>query len=215
SLGGNILNDDNTAGWNTPEGLEAVNKIVEVSDACMSDAGRAFGIDDAEAALRAGELPMATIWASRAAQMDDPESSLVVGLIEFGPAIRTNADSLRNGPAYVDYYAIPANGSVDPETVFLAIMAAVDTESQEATAAHAAVARLGVSNPNGPRNGEASAISVAEGVGARIKNSALPIAQAVLGDALLEITASDADPAQALADAEANYIEEATAAGFL
>ncbi|MED5328818.1 MAG: hypothetical protein VYB98_05460, partial [Actinomycetota bacterium] len=101
------------------------------------------------------------------------------------------------------------------ETVFLAIMAAVDTESQEATAAHAAVARLGVSNPNGPRNGEASAISVAEGVGARIKNSALPIAQAVLGDALLEITASDADPAQALADAEANYIEEATAAGFL
>ena len=119
-----------------------MNKIVEVSDACMSDAGRAFGIDDAEAALRAGELPMATIWASRAAQMDDPESSLVVGLIEFGPAIRTNADSLRNGPAYVDYYAIPDNGSVDPETVFLAIMAAVDTESQEATAAQAAVARL-------------------------------------------------------------------------
>ncbi len=215
SLGGNIVNDDNSPGWNTPEGLEAVNKIVEISDACMSNAGRAFGIDDAEAALRAGELPMATIWASRAAQMDDPENSLVVDLIEFGPAIRTSADSLRNGPAFVDYYSIPAGGSVDPETVFLAIMAAIDPESQEAAAAHAAVARLSVSNPDGPRNGEAAAVSVAEGVGARIKNPALPVAQAVLGDALLEITASGADPVQALADAVTAYIEEATAAGFL
>ncbi len=215
SLGGSILNDDNSAGWNTPEGLEAVNKIVAVSDACMSDAGLAFGIDDSEAALRAGELPMATIWASRAAQMDDPENSLVVGLIDFGPALRTSADSLRNGPAFVDYYAIPAGGSVDTETVFLTIMAAIDLESQNAAAAHATVARLSASNPDGPRNGAASAISVAEGVGARIKNPALPVAQNVLGTALLEITASGADPAAALADAEAAYIEEATAAGFL
>ena len=59
SLGGNVLNDDNGPGWNTSEGLEAVNKIVEISDACMTDAGRSYSIDDAEAALRAGELPMA------------------------------------------------------------------------------------------------------------------------------------------------------------
>ena len=215
SLGGNVLNDDNTAGWNTPEGIQAVERLVEITEACQSDAGRAFGIDDAEAALRAGELPMATIWASRAAQMDDPENSLVVGEIEFLPAIRTTADSLRNGPAFVDYYAIPSGGSVDVEQVFLTIMAAIDVESQDAAAAHAAVARLSASNDNAPRNGEASAISVAEGVGARIKNPALPVAQGVLGDALLEITASGADPATALADAEAAYINEATAAGFL
>ena len=215
SLGGTILHDDNSPGWNTPEGTQAVNKIVEVSNACMSDAGRSFGIDDAEAALRAGELPMASIWASRAAQMDDPENSLVVGLIEFAPALRTNADSLRNGPAFVDYYAIPAGGSVDPELVFKVIMAAVDLESQNAAAAHAAVARLSATNPNAPRNGAASAQSVAEGVGARTKQAALPLAQGILGQALLEITASGADPAAALADAEAQYIEEAGEAGFL
>ena len=215
SLGGNIVNDDNTPGWNTPEGLQAAERLVEITEACQSDAGRAFGIDDTEAALRAGELPMATIWASRAAQMDDPENSLVVGLIEFLPAIRTTDDSLRNGPAFVDYYAIPADGSVDVEQVFLTIMAAIDPESQDAAAAHAAVARLSASNENAPRNGEASTVSVVEGVGPRIKNPALPVAQGVLGDALLEITASGADPATALADAEAAYIEEATAAGFL
>lgn len=215
SLGGVILNDDNTPGWNTPVGLDAANRIVQISDNCMSDAGRTFGIDDAEAALRAGELPMASIWASRAAQMDDPENSLVVGIIEFLPALRTSADSLRNGPAFVDYYSIPAGGSVDPEFVFQVIMAALDLESQNAAAAHAAVARLSATNPDAPRNGEASALSVAEGVGSRTKNPALPIAQGVLGDALLEITASGADPATALAEAEAAYIEEATAAGFL
>ena len=215
SLGGNVLNDDNGPGWNTSEGLAAVNKIVEISDACMTDAGRSYSIDDAEAALRAGELPMATIWASRASQMDDPENSLVVDLIEFLPAIKTTPDSLRNGPAFVDYYSIPAGGSVDPEQVFLVIMAAIDHESQNAAAAHAAVARLSATNPDAPRNGEASAISVAEGVGARSKNPALGIAQGVLGSALLEITASGADPAQALASAEAAYIQEATDAGFL
>ena len=215
SLGGNIVNEDNSAGWNTPEGLEAVEKLVEVSNACMSDAGLAFGIDDAEAALRAGELPMATIWGSRAAQMDDPENSLVVDIIEFAPAIRTTSDSLRNGPAFVDYYAIPAGGSVDPEVIFQVIMAAIDPESQDAAAAHAAPARLSASNADAPRNGPASVASVEEGVGPRIKNPALPVAQGVLGDALLEITASGADPATALADAEAAYIEEATAAGFL
>jgi len=215
SVGGNVVNDDNTPGWNTDEGLAAANRIVEISDACMSDAGRSFGIDDSEAALRSGELPMATIWASRAAQMDDPENSLVVDLIDFLPAIRTTGDSLRNGPAFVDYYAIPAGGSVDPEQVFLVIMAAIDAESQDAAAAHAAVARLSATNADAPRNGRASAISVAEGVGARIKNPALPVAQGVLGDALLSITATGADPATALAEAEAAYIEEATAAGFL
>lgn len=212
---GDVINEDNTPAFNTPEGIEAATKIVEISEACMSDAGRAFGIDDAEAALRAGELPMAEIWASRAAQMDDPENSLVVGLIEFAPALRSSADSIRTGPAFVDYFAIPAGGDVDAETVFLAIMGAVDVESQNVAAAHAAVARLGASNPDAPRNGEASAISVAEGVGSRSKQEALPLAQGILGDALLEITASGADPATALADAEARYIEEAEAAGFL
>jgi multiple sugar transport system substrate-binding protein len=215
SLGGDILNDDNSPAWNSPEGLEAVNKLVEISDACMTDAGRSFGIDDSEAGLRAGELPMATIWASRAAQMDDPENSLVVDLIEFLPSIRTTPDSLRNGPAFIDFYSIPAGGEVDPELIFKVIMAATDLESQNAAAAHAAVARSSATNVDAPRNGAASQVSVAEGIGARRKSVALPVAQGFLGDALLEITASGADPAAALADSEAAYIEEATEQGLM
>ena len=212
---GDIINDDSTPAFNTDEGIAAAKKILEISNACMTDPGRAFGIDDAEAALRSGDLPMAEIWASRASQMDDPENSLVVDLIGFGPALRTSADSIRTGPAFVDYYAIPAGGDVDPETIFLTLMAAIDVESQNAAAQFASVARNGAVNADAPRNGEASAISVAEGVGTRSTNLALPLAQGILGDALLEITSNGADPATVLATAEATYLKEAKTAGFL
>ncbi len=215
SLGGDYFNDDNSPAFNSPEGLAAVEHLVAVRDACMSDAGRTFSIDDAEAALRAGELPMAQIWASRAAAMDDPESSLVVGQIEFAPALYTEEGSLGTGSAFVDFYAIPAGTSVDPEIIFQVIMAAVDLESQNAAAAHAAVSRTSASNPDGPRNSVALVQSIAEGVGSQPKNPALPLAQGAIGDELLEVLQNDADPATALDNAEKRYIEEATAAGHM
>ncbi len=215
SLGGAYFNDDNSPAFNSAEGLAAVEHLIAVRDACMSDAGRTFSIDDAEAALRAGELPMAQIWASRAAAMDDEESSLVVGQIEFTPALYTEAGSLGTGSAFVDLYAIPADTSVDPEIIFHVIMAATDLESQNAAAEHAAVSRSSASNPNGPRNSVALVQSIAEGVGAAPKNPALPLMQGAIGEALLEVLQNDADPATALAGAETRYIDEATAAGFM
>ncbi|MFV2000033.1 MAG: ABC transporter substrate-binding protein, partial [Acidimicrobiia bacterium] len=215
SIGGDILNDDNTPAFNSPEGLAAVEYMLAIRDACMSDAGRTFSIDDSQAALQAGELPMAQIWASRAAAMDDAESSLVVGGITFAPSLYTEVGSLRNGVAYTDLYAIPKGTSVDAETIFRVIMAATDLESQNAAAEFAAVSRSSASHPDGPRNSEALSVSVAEGVGAQSKSVARPIASGAVGDALLEVLQNDADPATALADAEARYIEEATAAGLL
>ena len=52
-------------------------------------------------------------------------------------------------------------------------------------------------------------------MGSQPKNPALPLAQGALGEELLEVLQNDADPAAALANAQARYIEEATAAGFM
>jgi len=57
--------------------------------------------------------------------------------------------------------------------------------------------------------------SVAEGVGGQSTSPARPLASAAIGEALLEVLQNDADPATALAEAEAAYITEATAAGFI
>ncbi len=215
SLGGNVLNDDDTPAFNSPEGLAAVEHMVAIRDACMSDAGRTFSIDDSEAALRAGELPMASIWASRAAAMDDEENSLVVGQIQFAPSLYTEDGSLRTGIAISDLYSIPAGTEVDPEIIFQVIMAATDLESQNAAAALASVSRASATNADGPRNSAALLASIAEGIGPGSKSEAAPIASGAIGDELLEVLQNDADPATALANAEARYIEEATDAGFL
>jgi multiple sugar transport system substrate-binding protein len=215
SLGGKYFNDDLTPAFNSPEGLAAVEHFLKIRDACMSSAGLAFSIDDAQAALQAGELPMASIWASRAAEMDDEEISLVVGLIEFDPSLYTEEGSLRNGTAFVDFYSIPIGTSVDPEIIFKVIMAATDLQSQNAAAAFATVSRASASNPDGPRNTPALNQSVAEGVGSVPSTPALPLAETVIGEELLEVLQNDADPATALANAAARYIEEATDAGFL
>jgi len=215
ALGGDVLNDDDTPAFNSAEGLAALEYLIALRDACMSDAGRLFSIDDVQAALQAGELPMAHIWASRAASMDDAENSLVVGGITFAPSLYPEAGSLRTGPAYTDLYGIPAGGSVDPEAIFLVIMAGLDLESQNAAAEFAAVSRASASNADGPRNNAVLSQSVAEGVGAQSTSPARPLASAAIGNALLEVLQNDADPATALADAEATYIAEATAAGFI
>ena len=215
SLGGTLINDDNTPGWNNAAGLEAANTLLAVSETCMSDAGRGFSIDDAEAALRSGTLPMAMTWSDRAAAMDDPAISDVVGKIEFAPALRTHAGSARNAPTLTLFLSIPEGVTVDPELVFLVIMAGTDLESQSAAAAHVAMARLSAAHADAPRNSAAVAQSVAEGVGPRSGNPALSIARVLLGEAVWAIIQDGADPAAELAEAEAAYIEQATAAGYL
>ena len=215
SLGGTLINDDNTPGWNTDAGLAAANKILAISDTCMSEEGRGFSIDDAVAALRSGALPMARTWADRAAAMDDPEKSDVVAVMEFGPSLRTDAGTPRNAPPFTIYFSIGTDSTVDPELVFRVVMAGADLESQNAAAAHTTVARLSATHPDAPRNSAVAARSMAEGVGPRTKSPALDIARNVIGDAVWAIIADGADPADELAKAEASYIEQATEAGHL
>ncbi len=215
SLGGTLIHDDNTPGWNNETGLEAANKLLAVSERCMSDAGRSMSIDDAQAALLAGTLPMARTWADRASSMDDPDRSDVVGLIEFAASLRTSAETARNAPSFTIYLSIPAGSTAAPELAFSVAMAGADLESQNAAAAHTTVARLSATHPNAPRNSAVAARSIAEGVGPRTKSPALSIARDAISQAVWAIIQHGADPADELARAETAYIEQATKAGHL
>lgn len=213
SFGGNILNQDSTPAWNSPEGVAAANKMVEVVNACMGAEGLAFSIDDSQSALQTAELPMASIWASRAAAMDDPEASTVVGVIQFAPALFGDPIGKRNGPAFADFYAIPAGTDVDPDFIFQLIAAAADLESQTVAAKQGIVSR-GITVEGGPRDSDAAAVSIEEGVGSDTIDPALSIANSALGTWLIQIP-EGISVEDALANAEADYIAEATAQGFL
>lgn len=215
ALGGDIINEDRSPAFNNAAGIAAAEQMMRVVDECMGPAGLSYSIDDTQAALQTAELPMASIWASRAAAMDDAEASTVVGEIQFGAALRvTDASSVRTGPAYGDFLMIPRNTTVDPELIFLAIMGATDLASQQAAAAFGAVSRQSATNPAGPRNGVAATVSIDEGVGLNSIDPALALANAALGKWLQQIP-DGVSIADALANAEAEYLEEARAQGLL
>ncbi|MEM8923828.1 MAG: extracellular solute-binding protein [Actinomycetota bacterium] len=199
--------------WNSPEGIEAANTLLEMFNECGGATAGTYSTDDIQNAFQTAEYVVGQTWASRAQAMDDPEASTVVGEIQFAPALSTGGDTLAS-PAYIDGYGIPQGTSVDPEAIFLAIMAAADRESQEAAAEFGSVARDGVSNANGPRNGEAVLVSLAQGRGPDQAHPAAGIARAKLGESLLKLV-DGASVEDVLAEAEAAYLEEAEAQGLL
>lgn len=214
AFGGDFLNEDLTPGFNGSEGVQALELIVEVANACMGDFGYSFNLNDQEVAMQLGALPATNMWASRAANMTDPERTDLGEVIAYAPAPRVNADSPRAGSAWNDFYGIPATVTNDPELIFQIIMEAADEESQARAAAVGMTTRLAVSDAGGPYL-EAASITVDEGIGSYDKHPAIGIVRAVLGEFLPLVGTGDLTPQEALDAAAEAYIEEATAQGYI
>ena len=200
--------------FNTEAGVEAATILKDMWEQCGGSAAGTYSTDDIQAAFQTGEVILGHTWASRAGAMDDPEASTVVGDIQFAPALSTGGATLA-APAYIDGWGIPAGTPEDKvEAIFLAMLAATDAESQEVAAEFGLVTRAGISNPNGPRDGEAAATSLVEGRGADLTHPAAGIARAKLGEALITIL-DGTSIEDALAAAEEAYLAEAGDQGLL
>lgn len=214
SLGVRLVDETTGApNFNSPEGIEAATILTDMLATCGGTAASTYSTDDIQAAFQTGEIILGHTWASRAAAMDDPEASTEVGNIQFAPALSSGGNILA-APAYIDGYGIPVGADGDIDAIFLSILAAADTESQEAAAAFGLVTRDGVSNPDGPRDGDAAAVSLVNGRGPDLPTAAAAIARAKVGDALITIL-DGTSIEDALAEAEAAYLEEAEAQDLL
>ncbi len=198
--------------FNSPEGIQAANTLKSFLDDCGGNTAATYSLDDMQAGFQTGEIILGHTWASRAGAMDDPEASTVVGEIQYAPALSGGVKLA--SPAYVDGWGIPVGADGDIDALFLAIIAAADLESQEAAAEFGLVTRAGVTNPNGPRNAAAAEASLVNGKGPDLGSAAAAIARAQLGDALIKIL-DGTSVEDALAEAEAAYLEEAEAQGLL
>ena len=211
---GSYLNEDSTAAFNSEAGVNAVNKLVEVADACMGVAGYSFGLNDQEVAVQIGTLPFTNMWASRASNMSDPERTDLGDVIAFAPAPRATADGPRAGSAWNDYYMIPATVTNDPDLIFRIIMEAADERSQRDAAEIGMTTRLSVAEYGGaylPAAGQ----TIAEGIGIYSKNPANGIARAKLGEFLPLVGTGEMTAEEALNAAAEAYNEEATAQGYI
>ena len=197
------------------EGLKAAETLATLVKECGGKTIGTYSSDDIQNAFQTGEFAIGQVWASRAAAMDDAEATKpeVLGKMQFAPALSTGG-SILAAPAYADGYGIPKGTEADVEALFLAILAAGDEESQTAAAAFGAVTRTGVTNAEGPRNGEAALTSASQGRGPDQSHPAAGIYRAEIGKALVKIL-DGGDPAALLAEAETAYTAEAKKQGLI
>jgi ABC-type glycerol-3-phosphate transport system substrate-binding protein len=214
AYGGDYLDADNMPAFSGAEGVNAVNKIIEVADACMGIDGYSFGLNDQEVALQLGTLPASNNWASRAANMTDPERTDLGDVIAYAPAPRATTDGPRAGSAWNDYYMIPATATNDPDLIFRIIMEAADERSQRDAAEVGMTTRLAVAEYGGPYL-EAAGQTIAEGIGIYDKNPAIGIVRAKLGEFLPLVGTGEMTAQEALDAAAEAYVEEATAQGYI
>ena len=199
--------------FNSPEGIEAATTLKNMWEQCAPNASASYSTDDLQAAFQTGEAILGHTWASRAAAMDDPEASTVVGDIQYAQAL-TSGQGIAAAPAYIDGWGIPVGVEGDVDAIFLAALAATDLESMEAAAEFGLVTRTGVSHPNGPRDAAAAQASLVNGRGADLTHPAAGIARAKLGEALVTILDGTSGE-DALAAGEEAYLAEAGEQGLL
>jgi len=214
AFGGQLMNDDRTPAFNSDEGVQALEKILEVVEACMGDEGLTYSIDDSQIAMATGGLAMAHTWASRAASMDDPDFSDFVGQIEFAPAPRALPDGPHGAPFGGASYSIPANTTADPELLFLTIMEALDEESQLEASKLGIASRAAVSEKSDARYLPAVFEIVEDGLPSFL-DPALGILNASLGNWLPKAATGEFSVQEVLDSAAEEYQKEATTQGFI
>jgi ABC-type glycerol-3-phosphate transport system substrate-binding protein len=214
AYGGDFLDDENKPTFNGEAGVKAVEKILEVANACMGVDGYTFALNDQEVAIQLGTLPATNMWASRAANMSDPDRTDLTDVIGYAPAPRVSADSPRAGSAWNDFYMIPAKTTNDPDLIFRLIMETADERSQRDAAEVGMATRQSVVEYGGPYLAAANQ-TIVEGIGIYDKNPAIAIVRSKLSQFLPLVGTGEMTPQEALDAAAEAYITEATAQGYI
>jgi ABC-type glycerol-3-phosphate transport system substrate-binding protein len=214
AFGGDLLDENNMPIFNGEEGVKAVNKLVEIANACMGPDGYSFSLNDQEVAMQQGTLPATNMWASRAANMTDPERTELGDVIAYAPAPRAVPGGPRAGSAWNDFYMIPVNTTNDPDLIFRIIMEAADARSQRDAAEVGTPTRASAVEFGGLYLAAARQ-TIAEGIGIYDKNPAIGIVRAKLGEFLPLVGTGEMTAQEALDAAAQAYITEATAQGYI
>lgn len=214
AYGGDYLDENNMPIFNGEEGVKAVNTMVEVANACLGEYGLSLSLNDQEIAMQVGTLPATKMWASRAANMSDPERTDLMDVITYAPAPRVVEGGPRAGSAWNDYYMIPATTTNDPDLIFRIIMEAADERSQRDAAEVGMATRMSVAEYGGPYQ-DAANQTIAEGIGNYQINPAVNIAITKLTEFLPLVSTGEMTAQEALGAAAEAYIEEATAQGYI
>ena len=217
SEGGDLfVEGSNEPAFNSPEGVAALNKMKEVIDGCMGQAGLSYDSGAMSSGLGNGSIAFIHTWASSGASLKDPERSDMWEQIAFAPAAATEPGGKLAGSAWGDFWAIPANYDGDVDLVFRMMMEAALPEYQAAAADVGMVTRTSVlQSGEALPVAEAALTTIAEGAGATPRKEAQPTLSAVLDNWLPFLGTGEMTAEEILQAAEEEYIQEAQAKGYL
>jgi len=128
TFGGQWFDEEMKPAFNDEHGVKALETMKKLMQYAPPDT-LTYLNDEVTAALQQDRAAMAIIWHSRAASMDDPKMSRVVGKIEFTPVPGLTPEKPGATRASYDTYAISAFTKNDPDLIFRVIAAATSEES--------------------------------------------------------------------------------------
>jgi ABC-type glycerol-3-phosphate transport system substrate-binding protein len=111
-------------------GVEAV-ALLRAMLPYMTPNALASNSDDVMNQLQQGRAAMGVLWASRAARMDDPAASRVVGKIAFAAAPAARPGGRSASHLWWDGVAMPRNGRGNRDAVFHVLMQMLGSEAVE------------------------------------------------------------------------------------
>lgn len=178
----------------------------------MTPNALASNTDDVMNQFQQGKAAMGVLWASRAARMDDPAASKVVGKMEFVAAPAAVAGGKSATHLWWDGVVMPKNMAGDRDTVFQVLMEALDEETTK-SGNDSAIWIRSAYKPS--RFGTGVIASAKAGAPVWPTEPFFSLAHGEIGKVLPEALAGALTSKQALDAAALAYTKAATEKGFI
>ena len=197
--------------FNGDAGVKAL-ETMKAMTAYMTPNYLASNSDDVMNQFQQGKAAMGVLWATRAARMDDPAASKIVGKMDFvaAPAVMPGGKSATH--MWWDGVAMPKNLGGDRETVFQVLMEALDEETTKSGNDLAVWVR---SSYKPTRFGTGVAASAKAGAPMWPTEPYFGLAHGEIGKVLPDVMSGAMAPKQALDIAAAAYTKAAAEKGFI
>ncbi len=197
--------------FNDEAGVKTL-ELMKSMTAFMTPNFLASNSDDVMNQFMQGKAAMGVLWASRAARMDDPAASKIVGKMEFAAAPAAMPGGKSATHLWWDGVAMPKNVANDRDTVFQVLMDALDEENTKAGNDSTIWVRS-VYKPT--RFGTGVTLSAKAGAPIWPTEPYVNLAVGELGKSVPEALGGTMAPKQALDAAAAAYAKAAVEKGFI
>jgi multiple sugar transport system substrate-binding protein len=197
--------------FNDEVGVKTI-ELMKSMTAFMTPNYLASNSDDVMNQFMQGKAAMGVLWASRAARMDDPAASKIVGKMEFAAAPAAMPGGKSATHLWWDGVAMPKNLSNDRDTVFQVLMDALDEETTKA-GNDATIWVRSVYKPT--RFGTGVTLSMKAGAPIWPTEPYVSLAVGELGKSVPEALGGTQSPKQALDAAATAYAKAAAEKGFI